>query len=524
MASHSVPPGLSPARLLRAVSVVVLLPLATLAAPGPADGGDRPRAAGHRTSSVGTPDRAPRRSPAAICGSRHLDGPARPPKGAIVVRHRNLGVVARNHRPGSTFWVSPGVHHLGNGPYDQVLPKSRQVFVGAPGAVIDGQHRNLYAFGGTASRVVVSHLTIQNFGSPGDNNNQGVVNHDAARGWRIRHNTVRHVAGAAVFMGNHNHVVSNCLTRNGQYAFSSYRPHGVHHLVLRHNEISFNNTDDWESRQPNCGCSGGGKFWESDDVRVLNNWVHHNHGPGLWADTNNTGFLIEGNLITDNEDEGLFYEISYNARIVHNTFARNSWGKGRHSDDFTGAIYLSESGSDRRAGTTYGRKFVLAHNRFVDNWAGIMAWENSDRFSGSPANSSTGYTTLVNPSVATASACGTPTTIATEPYVDDCRWKVQHLRVSHNRFVFHPSKIPGCTTSAGCGFQGLISNYGTYPTWSPYQGYVVPDHITFHQDNRWTHNTYVGPWRFEIHTLGHAVSWRKWRSSKYSQDAGSKHS
>lgn len=475
-----------------------------------------------RGDASGQPPGASRTTPpAAICGSRGLDGPARPPKGAIVVRHRNLGTVAQNHRPGATFWVSPGVHHLGNGPYDQVRPKNNQVFIGAPGAVIDGQHKNLYAFAGGASHVVVSHLTIQNFGNPGDNNNQGVVNHDAATGWRILHNTVQHVAGAAVFMGDRNHVVSNCLTRNGQYGFSSYRPHGVHHLVLRHNEISYNNTDDWETRQPNCGCSGGGKFWESDDVHVVDNWVHHNFGPGLWADTNNTGFLIAGNMISDNQDEGLFYEISYNAKIVHNTFIGNSWVKGRQNNDFTGAIYLSESGSDTRAGSRYARHFVLAHNRFVNNWAGIIAWENPDRFSGSPANSSTGYTTLVNPKVATVKACSTPSKIATKPYFDDCRWKVQHLRVEHNRFVFDPTRIPGCTESAGCGFQGLVSNYGTYPSWSPYQAYVVPNNITYHQDNRWLDNTYVGPWHFEVHTLGHTVSWKTWRSHKYRQDRGS---
>ena len=75
--------------------------------------------------------------------------------------------------------------------------------------------------------------------------------------------------------------------------------------------------------------------------------------------------------------------------------------------------------------------------------------------------------------------------------------------------------------TAGCGFQGLVSNYGTFPSWSPYQGYIVPNNITFHQDNRWLDNIYVGPWRYEIRTLGHAVSWSTWRGSKYHQDAGS---
>jgi len=483
----------------------------------------RPGAA-HSTHRVPATDAEPATSlrdpPAAICGSRGLRGPNDPPADAKVVRNQNLATVASNSRPGTVFWISPGTHTLGQGRYAQVRPKDGQVFIGAPGAVIDGRHRNLYAFAGHAQNVTVSHLTIRDFGRAGDNNNQGVVNHDAAAGWRIQHNTVRDVAGAAVFVGNRNQIVSNCLTHNGQYGFSAYRPHGVHHVVLRNNEISFNNTDDWEKRQPGCGCSGGGKFWDTRGAKVVDNWVHDNVGPGVWADTNNTGFLIKGNLFSDNDDEGLFYEISYNARITHNTFVRNAWVKGK-SDDFTAAIYLSESGSDPRAGHAYGRRFVVAYNRFVNNWAGIIAWENPDRFAGSPANSSSGYATLVNPGVATERACRTPSKIGTEPYVDDCRWKVRHLRVKHNRFVFDPSRIPGCTKRAGCGFQGLVSNYGSYPRWSPYKRYVVPNDITFHQDNRWLHNTYVGPWEFEIHTLGHTVSWSKWRSGKYAQDPGS---
>ena len=41
--------------------------------------------------------------------------------------------------------------------------------------------------------------------------------------------------------------------------------------------------------------------------------MHDNHSVGLWADTNNVGFDIEGNYISDNDAEGVFYEISYNA-------------------------------------------------------------------------------------------------------------------------------------------------------------------------------------------------------------------
>ena len=39
----------------------------------------------------------------------------------------------------------------------------------------------------------------------------------------------------------------------------------------------------------------------------------------------------------------------------------------------------------------------------------------------------------------------------------------------------------------------------------------MEDDIAFAQDNRWYANRYVGPWRFQLHELGDAVSWRTWR-------------
>lgn len=467
---------------------------------------------------------APLSPPARMCGSPALDGPARPPAGAVrVTTAQDLPEAVDNRRGGTTFWLAPGVHRFGPGVYDQVRPKNDDVFIGAPGAVIDGGHRNAYAFVGYATGVRISHLTIQNFGSPGDNNNEGVVNHDAGHRWRITHSTIQNNAGAGVFLGSGARVVSSCLRDNGQYGFSAYEAKGVSNIRLRHNEITGNNTDDWEARWEGCGCTGGGKFWDTRNADIVDNWVHDNRGPGLWADTNNTGFRFEGNLIEENDSQGIFYEISYNAAIKHNTFRRNGLVEGPVNRGFpTGAIYLSESGSDVRAGTTYGRRFVISGNRFVDNWAGIMAWENSDRFSGSPANSSSDYTTLVNPRQATVDACGTPALIATRPYVDDCRWKVQHLRVHHNKFVLRPESIGGsCTPRAGCGYTGLFSNYGTYPTWSPFQGYFVPDNISSTQDNVWSDNKYVGPWRFMAHTLWNTVSWKTWRGTRFDQDAGS---
>ena len=70
---------------------------------------------------------------------------------------------------------------LGTGQYTQIIPGDGAAFIGAPGAILDGAHANDYAFGGSASHVTISYLTIENFGAWGDNEHQGVVNHNSCR-------------------------------------------------------------------------------------------------------------------------------------------------------------------------------------------------------------------------------------------------------------------------------------------------------------------------------------------------------
>ncbi len=423
--------------------------------------------------------------------------------------------------PGTTYWLAPGVHHLGDGEYDQVLPQDGDTFLGAPGAVLDGRRRNSYAFGGHAWGVTISHLTVRGFGAVGDNQNEGVVNHDSATGWTIDASTLERNAGAAVMIGSQNRVLRSCLRNNGQYGFNAYHVDGVRDVELRDNEITGNNTDDWERRLDGCGCTGGGKFWETAGAEIVGNHVHDNRGAGLWADTNNSGFLIQANYIADNDAEAVFYETSYNARIVDNTFVGNGHVQGRRNPGFpTATVYLSEAGSDPRAPGPFGDVLLIARNLFQDNWSGVVAWENADRFAGSPANTSSGTSTMVNPA-ATVAACSAPTVVAERPYLDDCRWKTQNILVEDNDFILDPGAVPGCQPSKGCGFNGVFSNYGTYPDWSPYHGELIAQWIAFEQNNAWRRNTYRGPWAFMAPGQGDVLDAAAWQAAPFAQDDGS---
>jgi hypothetical protein len=141
---------------------------------------------------------APTAPPARICGNAGaLAGPATAPAGAVVVKTtQNLNDLTTQNPPGTTFWLSPGTHRLGTEQFAQVIPKDGNVYVGAPGAILDGGKKNRYAFTGYANGVTIKNLTIQNFGALRTNNDEGVVNHDAGARWTVQANTIQHNAGA----------------------------------------------------------------------------------------------------------------------------------------------------------------------------------------------------------------------------------------------------------------------------------------------------------------------------------------
>jgi hypothetical protein len=481
---------------------------------------------------------------ARVCGNNSIlgGGPTSPPHGAVVVRAGNDSSVDWG-KARTTYWFAPGRHTLGGSVYAQVIPGPGSRYIGAPGAVLDGRNVNAIAFGGDVPRVTIEYLTIENFIAPG---NQGAVNASGAAGWVIKYDTVQDIVpGTAVYAGTNAVIEHDCLTRNGQSGFGTYTVHdvsrvtkGASNVVVDDNEISYNDTCNWEAESHfpgpppprgcrgagenhDCGCSAGGKFWQTDGGEFDDNYVTDNYSVGVWWDTNNTGFRIEGNYISGNYADGLIYEISYNALIRDNTFVRNGLGAGAaYPGVAVSAIYISQSGSDPRAPGPYGSVFEIAQNTFEDNWGGVLLWENANRFCNSPANTSAGSCTLVNPAV-TLRSCNRAH-IAQAPYYSDCRWKTQNVLVEHNLFYLQPKSIGrSCTASRGCGWQGLFSEYGSYPSWSPYTGSVTERRITFDQDNRFTANTYVGPWRFLVIQQGKQLGWRSWRAGPYHQDGGS---
>jgi parallel beta helix pectate lyase-like protein len=515
--------------------------------------------------SPGDPTSAPPSTPppagvsAAVCNNASvLSGPASAPAGAVTVPAGNNASLFGGQLPGNTtYWFAPGTHYLGSGEFAQINPGKNDTFIGAPGAVISGTNpgssgyrQNDFAFVGNDTSdtgVTIEYLTIENFSPPGS---QGAVNTNSDDGWTIAHSTIKNnLPGAAMMVGSGNTIDHDCLAANGQYAFNAYQnpgdpqqsavTGGPQNIVLSNNEISYNNTCNWEksSKFPGttpagctgagqfdgCGCSGGGKFWQAQNVTVKGNYVHDNYSVGIWADTNNDGFDIEGNYFAANDDNALVYEISYNALIKGNTFADNAWRIGAADSGFPdAAVFISESGGDSRVPNSFGYStLAIQDNTFTDNWSGVILWENANRFcsdgyddactlGSSSAKQSACKSALANSAANQASA--------NPDYFDLCRWKTQNVIVSGNAFHLNPASIgSACTAARGCGFNGVFSQYGSS---KPYTAWVVPVNISSHQNNVFKSNTYTGPWSFDNFALGNTLSWSQWTSG-FKDDNGS---
>lgn len=463
----------------------------------------------------------PTTPPAQICGNTEiLDGPSTAPAGAVTVPAGDNNDLFFDFRtPDQTFWFAPGVHTMGNDVFGQIEPGPGTTFIGAPGAIFDGQGVNMFAFTQHAPNVTISHLTIRNFNAPQD---QGVVNHDGAADWTVEYNTIADNNGAGLMAGSNNTYRFNCIKDNGQYGINACcgtdSPTGdIQNWVLDHNEIVGNNADDWENQVPGCGCSGGVKFWINKDVTVTNNWVHDNRGVGLWLDNNNRGFVVEHNLIEDNDAQALFIEAGYDARVRYNLFRRNAFVEGRRFADrgntfAVGAIYVSESGSP--AG--YGLKtspMLISENSFQDNWGGVVLWENADRYCSSQAHTHPPYCTIKTDLYDDAQ-CETTVENDIPDGIDKylCRWSTENIVVENNEFGIDKAAIgASCVGADYCGITGLFSNYGSF---DEFAGFEIPWRLTFLQQNVFRNNHYTGDWKFAgfetTRPDGARVTWQDW--------------
>jgi hypothetical protein len=165
-------------------------------------------------------------------------------------------------------------------------------------------------------------------------------NHVRTKGIRFRYAANRAQQGAVNISGDDNEVedcvfeytnacgakftgerirIRNCVFRhNGQLGFSAGRAHG---LLITGCVVTNNNTKGfnrgWEA--------GGNKIVLTRGAVIENSLFTRNRGDGIWFDIGNEKCQVRNCLISDNENAGIFYEISYSLHAHDNVIVGNGF-------------------------------------------------------------------------------------------------------------------------------------------------------------------------------------------------------
>jgi len=276
---------------------------------------------------------------------------------------------------------------------------------------------------GDTTGIAYEYMTIEGFGS---SQNGSIANEPGAPGWTWVHDDIsdnpaaddvgQNVGGYALGVGSDTLIAYDCFEWDAQGALNVNHSDNV---VVEHDEFGYNGFGQYPDQ---CGCvANAGKFNWTINSTFEDNYVHNGAGNAFWGDFNNAGLLFYGNFIADNRG-GVWYEASYDAEFVDNTFVDNGWatsgefpacpwdsstnctlGYGQQSEGPGGVPYatlnLSDSGgsANQEWAKNYARFssssvgcpssypngcLIVEGNTFTDDWNPIQTYQDDGRISG----------------------------------------------------------------------------------------------------------------------------------------------
>jgi hypothetical protein len=283
---------------------------------------------------------------AAAVGPRQATGPIdTKPRGVILHPGDNIQAAVDSHAAGTKFYLTAGVYAR-----QHVVAKDGDSFVGAKGAIMDGQNATRRAFDGSADNVVIRNLEIKNYTAGFQDAPIYAVN---GSGWSILNNNIHDNAGVGLLFKDNILVRFNQINHNREMGFGSDGGVGIRVLD---NEVAQNNYANQFSGDED----GGSKLWATSGAIISHNYVHDNHGPGLWDDFNNNNITYSYNKVENNYAMGIYHEIGYNASITSNWVTGNGipnslWAQGWM---WNAGIEIAASGGVNGGKVSIGNNYV----------------------------------------------------------------------------------------------------------------------------------------------------------------------
>ena len=268
------------------------------------------------------------------------------PAGAVVIQPgSNVQSIVNSKPAGSTFYFLAGSYSG-----QTIAPRNGDVYLAQPGAVLTGNNQVEFAFRSSASNVKIQGFVVEKYANVAGS---GAID-GAGTAWSILGNEVRYNWGGGITLGDGYQVIGNYVHHNLQIGIKG---DGTN-VLIEGNEIAFNNhLDDYDMSWE----AGGTKFVNTSNLVVRGNYVHSNHGHGLWTDGVDGFTLYENNTVLNNFGSGIFHEISVAAVIRYNRVEGNAFP---HS---IGGIKVANSAD------------VEVHNNVVSNNDGGIVGGQDDR-------------------------------------------------------------------------------------------------------------------------------------------------
>ena len=174
-----------------------------------------------------------------------------------------------------------------------------------------------FAFESSAPGVLIKNVTIEKYASVAQ---KGAIQAQEAAGWVVENCELRLNSAAGIAAGSGTHVRDCNIHHNGQIGIT-----GVgRDVLIERNRIWENNIREFLSSWE----AGGVKLAASEGVVLRRNYVHDNHGAGLWCDIECRDVLYEDNIAERNRGAGIFHEISFSA-VIRNNVVRNNGSGGK---------------------------------------------------------------------------------------------------------------------------------------------------------------------------------------------------
>jgi parallel beta-helix repeat protein len=183
----------------------------------------------------------------------------------------------------------------------------------------------------------------------------------------------------------------NCTMRrlyvhtNGRYGLNSAGISGdrVNNLLIENCRVRNNNTTQQDPEFD----SGGTKFTHQDGAIVRSCWFENNYGSGIWFDGDNVNCTYQDNVIEDNRNWGIFYEISGGGTTIQRNYLSGNGVLAGDGNIFASPQILVSTCDGQSLGGTFN-SIEITKNLITGSGQSIYLIDTAGHLLGYPATRS----------------------------------------------------------------------------------------------------------------------------------------